>query len=136
MPRWDEFLSEARKFREVAREFDRPGYANQAVSNAAHAVIAANDAICLRLINERPGGESHTEAARVLTRACRGTPWERDCAQRVQQLALVLQQKSAAQYHGAALRPAVAERVLKQAERFVEWVEGVLARPEPGGKSP
>ncbi len=132
MPRWEEFLKEARKFREVAREFDRPGYTNQAVSNAVHAVIAANDAVCLRMINEWPGGENHSEAVRVLTRACKGTPWEHDAAQRGQQLTQVLQRKNASQYHGAVLSAAVAERVMKQAERFLEWVEKVLASPDAG----
>jgi HEPN domain-containing protein len=130
MPRWEEFLKEARKFREVAREFDRPGYANQAVSNAVHAVIAANDAICLRLINERPGGENHSEAVRVLTRACKGTPWEPEASQRGQQLTQVLQQKNASQYYGTVLPAAVAERVMKQADRFIEWAETVLASPD------
>jgi hypothetical protein len=84
------------------------------VSNAVHAVIAANDAICLRLLNERPGGESHIDAVRVLTRACK-------------QLSQVLQQKNVSQYQGVPLSDAVAGRVLKQAERFVEWAESVLS---------
>jgi len=126
MAGWEDFLRQARKLREVAREFDRPGYGNQAVSNAAHAVIAANDALCLRLLNERPGGENHAEAVRVLTRACRGTTWESEVGQHGQQLAQVLQQKNASQYQGALLPDAVAERVLKQAERFIEWAEKVL----------
>lgn len=127
MPSWEAFLREARKFREVAREFDRPGYANQAVSNAVHAVIAANDAVCLRLINERPGGDNHSDAARVLLRACRGTTWESEASHRGQQLTQVLQQKNAAQYHGVLLSAETAERVMKQAERFIEWAEKVLA---------
>ena len=130
MPRWEEFLKEARKFREVAREFDRPGYTNQAVSNAVHAVIAANDAVCLRLINERPGGENHSEAVRVLMQACKGTPWEPEASQRGQQLTQVLQQKNASQYYGTLLPAAVAERVMKQADRFLEWAETVLALPD------
>lgn len=133
MPRWADFLREARKFREVAREFDRPGYTNQAVSNAVLAVIAANDAVCLRLISERPGGENHSEAVRVLARACRGTPWAGEASQRSLQLAQVLQQKNAAQYHGGQLSAETAARVMKQAERFIEWAERVLASPDADG---
>jgi HEPN domain-containing protein len=127
MATWQSFLKEARKFLEVAREFDRPRYGSQAVSNAVHAVIAANDAICLRLLNERPGGESHIDAVRVLTRACKGSPWEHEASQRGQQLSQVLQQKNVSQYQGVPLSDAVAGRVLKQAERFVEWAESVLS---------
>ena len=133
MPRWEDFLTEARKFREVAREFDRPGYTNQAVSNAVLAVIAANDAVCLRLINERPGGETHGEVVHVLTRACKGTPWEAEASQRRQHLSQVLQQKNASQYHGSPLSAQTADRVMKQAERFIEWAEKVLASPDAGG---
>lgn len=127
MASWEDFLRQARKFRDIAREAHRPGYGNQVVSNAVHAVIAANDAVCLRLLNERPGGENHAEAVRVLTRACRGTAWEEEAGQRGQQLAQVLQQKNASQYQGNILSDAVVDRVLKQAERFIEWAEKVLA---------
>ncbi|HCU34806.1 MAG TPA: hypothetical protein DGT21_04945 [Armatimonadetes bacterium] len=132
MATWRDFLTEALKFREVAREFNRPGYTNQAVSNAVHATIAANDAVCLRLLNERPGGENHSEAVRVLTRACKRTPWEHEASQRGRQLTRVLQQKNASQYHGSPLSQATAERVMRQAERFVDWVENVLTSPDPG----
>ena len=130
MARCDDYLSEARKFRDVARKCDLPRYANQAVSNMELAVIAANDAVCLRLSNERPGGDSHHEAVRVLARSCKGTPWEEEAAQRGTQLTQVLQQKNAAQYGGGALPPQVAERVMKQGERFVEWAERLLASPD------
>ena len=109
---------------------DTPGYSNQAVSNAVHAVIAANDALCLFRIGERAQGQSHAEAAGVLKRACQGTTLERQATQRVQQLADVLQQKTPAQYYGKPIDPETARRVMKQAERFIRWVEESL--PETG----
>lgn len=127
MPRWEGFLEEARKFWEVAREYDQPGYTNQAVSNAVHAAIAANDAVCLRHVRARPGGEDHAEAVRALVRALKGTRWEREAPQRGEQLKQVLQQKNASQYHGSPIAPEVARRVLKQAERFVEFATKVVA---------
>jgi hypothetical protein len=131
MARCEDYLSEARKFRDVSRRCDLTKYTNQAVSNMELAVIAANDAICLRLTNERPGGESHHAAVRALLRACKGTEWEQEAARSAERLAQVLQQKNAAQYSGTVLPAQVSERVIKQAERFVEWAERVLGSPDP-----
>jgi len=136
MADWRGYRREARRFWEVARAFDRPGYANQAVSNAAHAAIAANDAVCLYLINEQASGESHAEATRALKRACKGTQWEAETAQKADQLSQVLEAKSASQYRGTALRADVADRVMKQAQRFLEWTETILPRTEAGHKEP
>jgi hypothetical protein len=131
---WQDFLREARRFWEVGQTADGPGYHSQAVSNAVHAVIAANDAICLYLIAERAQAQSHAEAARVLRRACRGTALEQEVGQRAQQLVDVLQQKTPSQYYGKQIDDDTAQRVMKQAERFIRWVEATL--PQPGPQEP
>jgi HEPN domain-containing protein len=130
MATWHGFYREARRFWDVARAVDGQGYTNQAVSNAIHAVIAANDAVCLFLINERPRGPSHPEAGRLLTRACRGTKWEEEAAQRVRQLADILQAKTASQYEGKTMSADRAKRTMGQAERFIGWVREVLPHAE------
>jgi hypothetical protein len=127
---WQGYLREARRFWEVAQAIDAPGYHSQAVSNAVHAVIAANDAVCTFRIGERCQGASHTEAADVLRRACRGTALEQQATRRARQLADVLQQKSSAQYYGKQVDPETARRVMTQAQRFIEWVQEVLPQPE------
>jgi hypothetical protein len=130
MATWQDYLREARRFWEVAQAVDAPGYRSQAVSNAVHAVIAANDALCLFQIGQRPEGDSHAEAAAVLGRACRGTALEAQAPQRARQLIDVLQQKSASQYYGKQIDPDTARRVMIQAERFVGWVCESLPEPE------
>lgn len=120
MATWQDFLREARRFWEVAQAVNAPGYHSQAVSNAVHAVIAANDALCLFQIGERAQGDSHAEAANMLKRACRGTAFEQQVTQRARQLTDVLQQKTPSQYYG------------KQAERFIRWIEDTLPQPDPG----
>jgi HEPN domain-containing protein len=129
MESWQSYLKEARRFRDVAQAANDPDHANQAVSNAAHAVIAANDAFCLFLIGKRSKGESHAEAARLLKEACQGKEWEEDVPRRARQLLEVLQYKNASQYYGSPLPPDVTDRVMKQAGRFLEWVEGALPAP-------
>jgi hypothetical protein len=119
-------MTQARRFWDVAEASHDPEHANQAASNAIHAVIAANDALCLYLLHERPGGRSHTEASRMLQRACKGTRWERQASTKARQYAQIVQLKNAAQYEGQVLRPDEVERIMTQAERFLSWVDRVL----------
>ncbi len=59
-----------------------PDYRNQAVSNAIHAAIAVNDALCLFHIGERAERASHSEATTALKRACKGTLLEAEAPRR------------------------------------------------------
>ena len=127
MPTWRDRLRDARNFWEVAETAHDPEHTNQAASNAALAVIAANDAVCLFLGRRKPGGQSHTEAARVLQAVCRGTKWEQDAAQRSRQLTELLRQKNAAQYDGRLFTAEETDRVMRQAERFLDWAEALLS---------
>ena len=127
MATWQARLRDARQFWDVAEAAHDPAHGNAAASNAILAVIAANDALCLRLARTQPGGESHAEAARVLKEACRGTTWEAEAARRAQQLSGVIRQKAAAQYSGRTLSPFEVAQVMRQAQRFLEWAEQVLA---------
>jgi len=126
MAAWEDFLREARRFWEVAQLADTPGFHSQAVSNAVHAAIAANDALCLHRLGERARGQSHSEAASALKRACQGSSLEAQAAQRAQQLADVLAAKAPSQYYREQMDAETARRVMKQAERFLHWVEETL----------
>ncbi len=126
MANWQGFLREAHKFWTVAEVAFDATHTSQAASNAILAVIAANDAICLYHLGERPGGESHGEAARFLKDACKGTRWERDAAKRAVQFTSIIREKNAAQYEGRPIGPATADRIMKQAKRFIDWADGVL----------
>jgi L-alanine-DL-glutamate epimerase-like enolase superfamily enzyme len=55
MSTWQGYITEARRFWEVAQAFDCPGYTNQAVSNAIYAAIAAADALGVQRIGESAG---------------------------------------------------------------------------------
>jgi len=123
---WQGFLRQAHRFFEVAEAAHDPEHASQAVSNAVHAVIAANDAVCLYQLAERPGGESHGEAGRFLQAACKGTRWEQEAATRARQFAQILREKNAAEYEGRLIAPETADRIMRQAKRFLDWAERVL----------
>ena len=127
---WQDHLTQARQFWATAQMAMDHEYANQAASNAILAVIAANDAVCVRLGAGRPAGDQHTEAAVAGLRAtCRGTAWEKDAAEQGRRLVDIVGQKNAAQYYGRDISAEQADRIMKQAERFLGWVERVLKSP-------
>jgi hypothetical protein len=124
---WQERLKDAHRFWDAAEMLaDDPEYGKQAVSNAVLAVIAANDAVCLCLAGRRPSGQSHTEAAGVLERVCRGTRHEKEASVRADQLVAVLSQKNAAQYLAGPMSPETVRRVLRQGQRFLQWATAVV----------
>lgn len=126
MANWQGFLREAHKFWTVAEATWDTAHLNQAASSAILAVIAANDAICVYFLGERPGGESHGEAARFLKDACKGTRWEQDAARRAAQFTSIVREKNAAQYEGRPIGPETADRIMKQAKRFLDWADRIL----------
>lgn len=128
MADWQGFMRQAQRFWDVAEASNDPEHANQAASNAIHAVIAANDAVCLFLVHERPGGKSHSEAATLLRQACKGTRWEREAAAKARQYAQITQMKNAAEYEGQLLSTQDVDRIMTQARRFIDWAERVVSR--------
>jgi len=120
-------LSLAEEYLGAAQTEYAAGRYNAAASAAVHAVICANDAVCLALAGSRPRGRSHAEAARALERACRGTRFEADAARQARRLGDVLRIKSEAEYGGRFVSMEEAERTLRQASRFVEWARRVVA---------
>lgn len=137
MATWQDRWRDAQGFWELAEAGYEPKsrYGNPVASNAIMALIAANDAICLRLGHRQPKGESHTEASDFLKDACRGTQWEQDAAEKARQLLEVLRQKNVAQYLGKPLSPGKVSRIMKQVERFLEWTEGVLPAGRAAGRN-
>jgi len=75
----------------------------------------------------------------VLTEACRGTEWESEASDRCRQLREMLAQRTAVQYLGKPLPAGKLDRLMKQAERFMDWARGVLATveaPTPRASAP
>jgi len=127
MATWQARRQAAQGFWDAAELIHDGRHVTQAAANAILAVIAANDAICMKLGRPQPRNQSHVEAARDLRAACRGTAFEQEAADRSRQLAEILRHKSAAQYNSSPLTAEVVERIMTQARRFITWAETVLA---------
>jgi hypothetical protein len=127
---WPGYAQEGHRFWEIAQAAGGLGHTSQAVSNAIHAAINYNDAVCLCLKGHRSSGDSHTQAAELLREACRGTRWAPEAKQQAERFLGLIRHKSEAEYHGAALSGPQTASLLKQAARFIEWAEGVLDTPK------
>jgi len=135
MATWQDRWRDAQGFWDLAQAGYDPssGHANPAVSNAIMAVIAANDAICIHLTRRQPKPESHIQAAELLREACKGKVWEEAASERSRQLLELLRQKNEAQYLGKPLPAERVAKIMKQAERFLEWAASVLPRAKAAG---
>lgn len=127
---WHGYLSEARKFWQVAQSLDAASYPSQVVSNAVYAVIAATDALGVQRIGKFAGDHSHAEIVSLLIRACNGTPLEAELPHRMEQLRRVLQHAPSA-HAGETVDPRLARDIIDAAAGFMAWVEGAL--PEAMG---
>jgi len=127
MQKWEDRLTDARNFWEVAETVNDGVHGKQAASNAILAAIAANDAVCLHVGGLQARGESHIEAAQVLQSVCKGTRWEQDARQRSRQLAEIIRHKNAAQYQGRPLSNPDAAKIMNQVARFIAWAEDVVS---------
>jgi uncharacterized protein (UPF0332 family) len=118
----EEYLGAAR----VSLEAER---FNAATSSAVHAVICANDAVCLALTGKRQAAKSHDEAIHALQQACAPTRHAKAGAAHEKQLSAVISMKTVAEYGGTFLEHQQAQRAVTPASRFVAWARGVV-----GGK--
>lgn len=97
-----------------------PAMPGVAVANAALAGIAASDAACCARLGERPRGQAHAEAVRlVATVAPHGEELARD-------LERLLNRKDDAHYGTTFVTRADAERLVGYARRMVQTARRVL----------
>ncbi len=115
------FLAQAREFLESARSnFDEARY-NAAGFDAVQCLINANDAVTAHVLgtvaslDHREAARLHVDAVRVL-----GDASQRDALQRD------LDERSTFGYLGARASRARAERVLRDAARFLEWARRTI----------
>ena len=115
----------ARRFLESARETQtlHADWTDVMASNAVLAGIAASDAICGRVLRVASTGEDHAQAVALLRTATTEGPAY------AKELRRLVEIKTAAQYSPAITSAEVATRSLAWAERLVQAMEQLLARP-------
>jgi uncharacterized protein (UPF0332 family) len=95
---------------------------NAAAINAIHSCIAACDAMCVYFLGKRHAGENHNDAV-ALFKIIKSSKEINTNANRI---ARVLRIKNMAEYEERLVCISEAEKVLKDCERFLEYVKKEL----------
>lgn len=96
---------------------------NAAAINAIHSGIAACDAMCVYFLGKRHAGENHNEAAALFKSVKSG---DEQFNKNTNRIARMLDIKNRAEYEDRLIYRNEAEKVLKNCERFLEFVKKEL----------
>ncbi len=91
---------------------------NAAAINAIHCCISACDAMCVYYLGKRHAGENHNEAAKLF-QSIKNNEGMRTNTNRIMK---VLRAKNMAEYEERLVRKSEAQSILKDCERFFEYV--------------
>lgn len=96
---------------------------NAAAINAIHACISACDAICIYHLGKRHAGENHNEAVYLFKTI---KPDDEEINTNASRLSRILSIKNLAEYEGRLVSKNEAEKLLKDCERFIEYIRRKL----------
>lgn len=113
------FLEKAEQFLKAANVcFNSEDY-NASAANAVHACISAADALCANHLGERAAGDKHSDAVNLVKTIKNNDEFTNNAVRFGRVLAI----KSLAEYEERLVYKNDSEAVLKNAERFVEFVK-------------
>ncbi len=123
--RYPRFLERAQEFLSAAQGSFARGHFQAATANAAHAAIAAMDAVTVFHVGKRSASERHEDAVDLLGTLGLADP---TFAKRLTQFGRLLGLKTKAEYADAVVTRREAEDAVQSAERIVAWAPGHLPR--------
>lgn len=100
---------------------------NAATINAIHACIAASDAMCIYFLGKRNASESHNDAA-ALFKTIKAD--DEEINTNANRISRILGIKNMAEYEDRLVFRTETEKVLKDCERFLEYVKTKLPKTE------
>jgi len=98
---------------------------NSATISAIHACIAASDAMCIYFLGKRNASESHNEAA-ALFKTIKAD--DKEINANANRISRILAIKNMAEYEDRLVFRTEAGKVLKDCERFLEYVKTKLPK--------
>ena len=96
---------------------------NAAAINAIHSCISACDAMCVYFLGKRHAGESHNDAVNLFKTIKMG---DKEISTNSNRIIRILSIKNMAEYEERLVHRSEAEKVLKDCERFLEYVRRKL----------
>lgn len=96
---------------------------NATIINAIHSCIAACDAICVYFLGKRHAGESHGDAVNLF-KTIKAS--DEEINTNANRIIRILRIKNMAEYEERLVHRSEAEKVLKDCERFLEYVKKEL----------
>jgi len=112
------FMQKAEQFLKTAAVCFKSGDYNASAANAVHACISASDALCARHLGKRASGEKHSDAVNLI----KTIKSSDDFTNNAVRFGRVLAIKSLAEYEERLVFKNDSETVLKNAEKFLEFV--------------
>ena len=113
------YLKKAEECFHAARHSFETEEWNASAINAIHCCISACDAICVYCLGKRHSGENHNDAAKLFQSIKNSEEVDAN-ANRIMK---ILRIKNMAEYEERLVRKAEAEIILKDCERFFEYVK-------------
>ena len=119
------YLTKAEENLETAKDCMKFGRWNATVVNAVHCGINACDALTVFMSGVRHAGERHEDAIGLLQSLSlpKGI-----LSNKGRQLSRLLGIKNAAEYEERLMTESEAREAVRDAERFLQWINGLLSR--------
>lgn len=117
------YLQKARENLEAAKESLQAERWNAATINAVHSGISATDALTVFMIGVRHAGQRHEDALSLLQTL--NLP-KNELKNKSRQLSRLLGIKNASEYEERLIRKKEAATAVRDAERYVEWINDKL----------
>ena len=117
------YLQEARENLEAANESLKATRCNAATIDAVHCGIDATDSLTVLMIGVRRAGDRHEDALTLLQTL---SPPRDTLRTKSRQLSRLLSVRNASEYEGRLKNEAEAAEAARDAQRYLEWVEGHL----------
>jgi HEPN domain-containing protein len=112
------FMKKSDQFLRAAVSLFEAGEYNAAAANAVHACISASDALCSRHLGKRAAGDKHSDAVNLIKTIKNTDEFTSNAAR----FGRVLSIKGMAEYEERLVFKNDSEAVVKNAEKFVEFV--------------
>ena len=92
---------------------------NSSAINSIHAVISLADTMCVYFLGKRHSGENHNDAAGLF----KSIKDDEDTSANANRIIRVLRMKNMAEYEERLVHRSEADKMLKDAERLIEFVK-------------